>query len=56
MKKIIVFLGTAGLSIVLSSCATLTRGTKEALEIKQNRLEQSLKFYQQAKCVKHLVH
>jgi hypothetical protein len=34
MKKIIVFLGTMGLSIVLSSCATLTRGTEEALEIK----------------------
>ena len=34
MKKIIVFLGTTGLSIVLSSCATLTRGTEEALEIK----------------------
>jgi hypothetical protein len=34
MKKIIVFLGTIGLSIVLSSCATLTRGTEEALEIK----------------------
>jgi len=34
MKKIIVFLETAGLSIVLSSCATLTRGTEEALEIK----------------------
>jgi len=34
MKKIIVFLGTAGLSILLNSCATLTRGTEEALEIK----------------------
>ena len=34
MKKIIVFVGAASLSILLSSCATLTRGTEEALVIR----------------------
>lgn len=34
MKRVITFLGATSLSILLSSCATLTRGTEEALEIR----------------------